>query len=51
MYIENLKHFNCEIHLTKSIILVTTIEVKSKFSNSTDLMIFETDPRKKGHSN
>ena len=31
MYIENLKHLNCEIHLIKLIILVTTIKVKRKF--------------------
>ena len=31
MYIGNLKHLNCEIHLTKLIILVTAIKVKTKF--------------------
>ena len=31
MYIRNLKHLNCEIHLIKLIILVNTIKVKGKF--------------------
>ena len=31
MYIENVKHINCEIYLIKFIILVTAIKVESKF--------------------
>ena len=31
MYIENVRHFNCEIYLINFIILVTAIKVESKF--------------------
>ena len=48
MYIGNLKHLNCEIHLFKFIILVATIKLKSKifqFNHFHDLWKW---PQKKG---